>query len=156
MLWCIFDNSFQAKQWSFLHSFINSVRYQEVRKVAVILGVRVGVWIRLSSYFISVLLSYFAAFLLWFFFNLYYPLRRQGGGPGVKKWLWLISEILVRRFQRFLRNLKSLSWCRAVSIGVFENIGVSIHFANFKRDFLKMNVSLNKISANHFLGPFLA
>ena len=39
---------------------------------------------------------------------------------------------LVRRFQRFLRNLKSLSWCRARSVGVFENIGEFIQFANLR------------------------
>ena len=76
-----------------------------------------------------------------------------GGGPGVKNWFGLISEILVRWFQRFLRNLKSLPWCRVVSLCVFENIGVSIHFANFKCNFPKMHVFLNKISPNYFFRP---
>ena len=44
---------------------------------------------------------------------------------------------LVRRFQRFLRNLKILSWCRAVSVGVFENIGEFIQFANLNRNLPK-------------------
>ena len=40
---------------------------------------------------------------------------------------------LLRRTQRFLRNLKNLPWCQTVSVGVFKNIGEFIQFANLNR-----------------------
>ena len=47
----IIFGSFLVLHWSAMSIVFFSVRYREVRNVAVIFGVRVGVWIRLLFYY---------------------------------------------------------------------------------------------------------